>query len=212
MLASAARRRFTRNAAQHVTPTHLERAEARVATKPRCRVRRKRALGRPTSDERAFARVARADVHDLTLEPTCGAGSRGAPFARAHDRSPFRARCRRRDAARAGGDPIANVEASRRITFFGSSLFQVGKARESPSAFGRCSILSCRGDATNGRLWNAVAPCSSGARSSASWLPTCDSAEALFPTLDHFHCPPGETKLIARRFNLIADDFQLSSR
>lgn len=61
MLASAARRRFTRNAAQDVTPTHLERAEARVATKPRCRVRRKRALGRPTSDERAFARVARAE-------------------------------------------------------------------------------------------------------------------------------------------------------
>ena len=61
MPASAARRRFTRFAALHVQLALLERAEARGATKPRHRVRRKRALDRTTGHERAFARVARAE-------------------------------------------------------------------------------------------------------------------------------------------------------
>jgi hypothetical protein len=77
------------------------------------------------------------------------AGSRAAPFARTHDRSPFRARCRRRDAARAGGDCSS-------------------RAHKSPDHF--------------------------------------------FPTLDRIHRPPGETKVIARRFHPIEDHFQLSSR
>jgi hypothetical protein len=53
-------------------------------------------------------------VADITFIPTIGqTARRGVPprmsvraWHRAHDRSPFRARCRRRDAARVGGDPF----------------------------------------------------------------------------------------------------------
>jgi hypothetical protein len=51
-------------------------------------------------------------------EPTCGREADGAAFARAHDRSPFRARCERRDGGVGGRGSDHHARPSRQIHFF----------------------------------------------------------------------------------------------
>lgn len=60
----------------------------------------------PTGQECAFARVAWAECARCDARSDTCWEEAGGPFARAHGRSPFRARCGRRDAARAGRDPV----------------------------------------------------------------------------------------------------------
>ncbi len=89
----------------------------------RCRVRRKRALGRPTGDERAFARVARAERARCDARTDMRGGK---PTAR---RSPARtiahlfARVANAvTAAWAGGDPIITPAEIARSLFFRRSI------------------------------------------------------------------------------------------
>ena len=71
-------------------------------TATRCRVGRKRVLGRATCEERAAEGLRVRSVQPMTSPASTGCEAAGADVARAHDRSPFRARGKGRDRGEGG--------------------------------------------------------------------------------------------------------------